>query len=535
MKLLLWCRYGGGFLIKVDCFEKSSGDVIYIERCKFKNWGRCAQNGRNRKMKNRKSAIALILTTAILLGGCSKPVEDKEKTNAAEITWEDNSAETENFKKLFLTAYPDVSIGEAFTGDYSVTEWQFRQEDEKKYLKCEYTYQDKSRILIFYCDEYENVNVAQYFVEGEKQDQAEIKKCCDELFKGKENSSSKEFSQSRIGYYSNGYWAMDIKSIDCQAKTIIYDGYEYAYSRTEAACKDQTGTIIDADTMECGGVSVPWDGDTFMLSGEYDAGFMGSGIGGNHDYEHGKGTYEKSNRPEEGKNETSADIFSGTPNYMVNYGGTGERDSYVFPESSNMKFHGYPNEGQTWLYQYGINEIYARHGYIFQNQDIQQLYAGKSWYVADEGFQDSMLTDIEKYNIEYLKKCIEETGGDGNSGIPSNEQSESFDGNAKEFFRQNEDFYTNDDTYQIVYIHANENSDDHDGILDVGKGERQAPVEGTAMETYFLDYAAEDTAVIIDEKKGYVSERGYIYFYNGEIYIDWDTGDLTGTYWQGRP
>ena len=55
------------------------------------------------------------------------------------------------------------------------------------------------------------------------------------------------------------------------------------------------------------------------------------------------------------------------------------------------------------------------------------------------------------------------------------------------------------------------------------------------METYFLDYAAEDTAVIIDEKKGYVSERGYIYFYNGEIYIDWDTGDLTGTYWQGRP
>lgn len=52
------------------------------------------------------------------------------------------------------------------------------------------------------------------------------------------------------------------------------------------------------------------------------------------------------------------------------------------------------------------NEIFARHGRVFQKQELREHFGSKSWYrgtVSPEAFSDSMLSDIERKNIEIIK------------------------------------------------------------------------------------------------------------------------------------
>lgn len=74
------------------------------------------------------------------------------------------------------------------------------------------------------------------------------------------------------------------------------------------------------------------------------------------------------------------DNLNGMPNYIVDFNGTSKADGYLFPDSSNYKFQGYSEQYQAWMYQYGINEIYARHGYVFQTPEVAELFAEKTWY-----------------------------------------------------------------------------------------------------------------------------------------------------------
>lgn len=53
------------------------------------------------------------------------------------------------------------------------------------------------------------------------------------------------------------------------------------------------------------------------------------------------------------------------------------------------------------------NEIYAKHGYIFGNEDLQNYFMGCAWYEpVEEGgnFDDSVFNDYEKKNLEILAK-----------------------------------------------------------------------------------------------------------------------------------
>ena len=48
------------------------------------------------------------------------------------------------------------------------------------------------------------------------------------------------------------------------------------------------------------------------------------------------------------------------------------------------------------------NEIYARHGYVFKSQDLQEFFSTKSWYHQDPSY-DGSLNKIEKENVAFLK------------------------------------------------------------------------------------------------------------------------------------
>ncbi len=52
------------------------------------------------------------------------------------------------------------------------------------------------------------------------------------------------------------------------------------------------------------------------------------------------------------------------------------------------------------------NEIYARNGRMFNDQELQDYFSAKSWYlpeVSSEDFDESVLSDIEKYNLKLIK------------------------------------------------------------------------------------------------------------------------------------
>ena len=63
---------------------------------------------------------------------------------------------------------------------------------------------------------------------------------------------------------------------------------------------------------------------------------------------------------------------------------------------------------------YARNEIYARHGYIFNTSELRQLFNSMSWYreeIPSDRFSNSMLNSAEKKNVELLKAVMDDYGG----------------------------------------------------------------------------------------------------------------------------
>jgi hypothetical protein len=54
--------------------------------------------------------------------------------------------------------------------------------------------------------------------------------------------------------------------------------------------------------------------------------------------------------------------------------------------------------------QYMRNEIFARHGYCFKKKDLRQQFEMQDWYVPNTVDIKGFLTDIEKKNIEMIKR-----------------------------------------------------------------------------------------------------------------------------------
>lgn len=75
-------------------------------------------------------------------------------------------------------------------------------------------------------------------------------------------------------------------------------------------------------------------------------------------------------------------------------------------------YEGLP-EGKN-ICQMVINELYARHGYQFSNEDIQNYFNQKEWYQniptrnTDMGSIFQGMSDIEKKNVEFLSPYGEE-------------------------------------------------------------------------------------------------------------------------------
>lgn len=85
----------------------------------------------------------------------------------------------------------------------------------------------------------------------------------------------------------------------------------------------------------------------------------------------------------------------------------------VFPDSADVRLNNSDIDGLDMdELRSALNEIYARHGYIFHNEKYQKEFESYSWYEptvdADDWDGDTELNRVEKYNVEFLKNAIKE-------------------------------------------------------------------------------------------------------------------------------
>lgn len=95
---------------------------------------------------------------------------------------------------------------------------------------------------------------------------------------------------------------------------------------------------------------------------------------------------------------------------------------YIFPESDQK----YLSEDEVRAIEadklmIGRNEIFARHGRIFDNPDLATYFSQQSWYQgtvpAAQFDADSIFNDFEKKNIELIKKIEDEVQGSSDETI----------------------------------------------------------------------------------------------------------------------
>ena len=83
-------------------------------------------------------------------------------------------------------------------------------------------------------------------------------------------------------------------------------------------------------------------------------------------------------------------------------------DSFAYPDSgSRVWSYGDVNGMTAGQVRYCINEIYAKHGYIFQNENWLNYFKQKTWYsptVPKASFGDSYLNANEVANVKLLNQ-----------------------------------------------------------------------------------------------------------------------------------
>lgn len=96
-----------------------------------------------------------------------------------------------------------------------------------------------------------------------------------------------------------------------------------------------------------------------------------------------------------------------------------DAQEYIFPDSDSRYLAEEEVKGvETDKLRIARNEIFARHGYIFNDEELSQYFNNMSWYqgtVSSEEFNmDAVLNDFEKKNIELIEEIESGVNGTGN-------------------------------------------------------------------------------------------------------------------------
>lgn len=119
--------------------------------------------------------------------------------------------------------------------------------------------------------------------------------------------------------------------------------------------------------------------------------------------------------------DTSETLSAETPPPVPEQSSGAEISEFILPES-NIRYMTY-NDLQGLdadTLRIAKNEIYARHGRLFQSEDLSRYFNSKSWYkgtVSPDSFSDSVFNDYEKGNISLIIAFQEGIPDGGYSGF----------------------------------------------------------------------------------------------------------------------
>lgn len=186
-----------------NCGERLEEGEVFCGKC-GKSQSQNEQVERPKKYGNkRKYIIGITACILISLVGCgvfyfANVEEKKERTTVKQssraknkeiqkslketLKWRDNSEKVEELKKQHVAGYVDVMIGKAMEEEYSVNSWKYAAKNQQEYLMCSYSSEEKLYTLIFYKDIHGNTNVAEYYVEGRRQEKETTNEAVRKIF-----------------------------------------------------------------------------------------------------------------------------------------------------------------------------------------------------------------------------------------------------------------------------------------------------------------------------------------------------------------
>ena len=110
---------------------------------------------------------------------------------------------------------------------------------------------------------------------------------------------------------------------------------------------------------------------------------------------------------------TGLSMVNGWNGYEVNVLADTESSEYILPDSdTDYITEDELNDLDDEELRYATNEIYARHGYIFEDKELNKYFMDKSWYeptiLANDFDESKVFNNIERANIKFINKF--ETG-----------------------------------------------------------------------------------------------------------------------------
>lgn len=91
-----------------------------------------------------------------------------------------------------------------------------------------------------------------------------------------------------------------------------------------------------------------------------------------------------------------------------NYSDSSEENEYVLPDSAKRKLKKSDLKGLSKEeLRIARNEIYARHGRMFDDKKLQKYFDSQSWYdgtVHASEFSEDVLSSVEKKNVAFIRQ-----------------------------------------------------------------------------------------------------------------------------------
>ncbi len=159
-----------------------------------------------------------------------------------------------------------------------------------------------------------------------------------------------------------------------------------------------------------------------FLGGSVFAGLAGSGIAGKEKSRVSKKELEKAGISSDSEEESNIQVLALDKDIVISKDGTASDVSADTSDASSDGDYIFPNSDKEYLTDADVsglskdqlriarNEIMARHGRIFDSQDLKDYFGSKSWYsgtISPSDFDANMnsrLSAVELANVEMIKK-----------------------------------------------------------------------------------------------------------------------------------